>query len=90
MKHFIFLLIAVLGTSLLFSQRGKTGDETFSHRLPDNVYNTVSNASLKIVNEVDHDIIVLVRDQDKKYVRHAYIRNKQTLIFEDLPIFLTF
>jgi hypothetical protein len=86
MKHFIFLLVTVLGSSLLFSQRGKTGDETFAHRLPDNVYNTVSNASLKIVNEVDHDIIVLVRDQDKKYVRHAYIRNKQTFVFEDLPI----
>lgn len=39
-----------------------------------------------MINEVDHDIIVLVRDQNKKYLRHVYIRNKEKFTFKDLPI----
>ena len=79
---FCFFLIS----SLTFSQRGKTGDKTFASKFPPDVYNEVSNASLKMINEVDHDIIVLVRDQKKKYLRHVYIRNMDEFTFEDLPI----
>ena len=71
--------------SLAFSQRGKTGDKTFSDRFPEDEL-TLSSASLKMVNEVDHDIIVLVRDQEKKYLRHVYIRNNDEYTFSDLPI----
>ena len=79
---FCFFLIS----SLTFSQRVKTGDKTFASKFPPDVYNEVSNASLKMINEVDHDIIVLVRDQKKKYLRHVYIRNMDEFTFEDLPI----
>ena len=71
--------------SLAFSQRGKTGDKTFSDRFFEDEL-TLSSASLKMVNEVDHDIIVLVRDQEKKYLRHVYIRNNDEYTFSDLPI----
>jgi hypothetical protein len=70
---------------LAFSQRGKTGDKTFEDRFPEDAL-TFSSASLKMVNEVDHDIIVLVRDQEKKYLRHVYIRNNDEYTFLDLPI----
>ena len=70
---------------LAFSQRGKTGDKTFAGRFPEDEL-TFSSASLKMVNEVDHDIIVLVRDQEKKYLRHVYIRNNDEYTFSDLPI----
>ena len=60
------IFIFLLASSLVFSQRGNTGDKTFAPRLPEDVFNSVSNASLKMINEVDHDIIVLVRDQNKK------------------------
>ena len=76
-----FIMIAFLA----FSQRGKTGDKTFADRFPEDEL-TFSNASLKMVNEVDHDIIVLVRDQEKKYLRHVYIRNNDEYTFSDLPI----
>lgn len=76
-----FIMIA----SLAFSQRGKTGDKTFSDRFLEDEL-TLSSASLKMVNEVDHDIIVLVRDQEKKYLRHVYIRNNDEYTFSDLPI----
>lgn len=76
-----FIMIA----SLAFSQRGKTGDKTFSDRFIEDEL-TLSSASLKMVNEVDHDIIVLVRDQEKKYLRHVYIRNNDEYTFSDLPI----
>ena len=39
-----------------------------------------------MVNEVDHDIIVSVRDQEKKFLRHVYIRNNDQYTFEKLPI----
>lgn len=76
-----FIMIAFLA----FSQRGKTGDKTFSDRFLEDEL-TLSSASLKMVNEVDHDIIVLVRDQEKKYLRHVYIRNNDEYTFSDLPI----
>ena len=79
-------LIFILVSTLVFSQRGNTGDKTFAQMLPEDVFNSVSNASLKMINEVDHDIIVLVRDQNKKYLRHVYIRNKEKFTFKDLPI----
>ena len=79
---FCFFLIS----SLAFSQRGETGDKTFASKFPPDVYKEVSNASLKMINEVDHDIIVLVRDQKKKYLRHVYIRNMDEFTFKDLPI----
>ena len=41
---------------------------------------------MELVNEVDHDIIVVIRDQRKKYVRHVYIRNHENYIFDKLPI----
>ena len=44
------------------------------------------NLDGKIINEVDHDIIVVIRDQRKKYIRHVYIRNKEKFKFEELPI----
>jgi hypothetical protein len=71
---------------LVYSQRGKTGDQTFSNLFPKDVLNEVSNSSLKIINEVDHDIIVLVRDQNKKYIRHVYIQNNGHFTFKELPI----
>ena len=80
------IFIFLLASTPVFSQRGNTGDKTFAHRLPEDVFNSVSNASLKMINEVDHDIIVLVRDQNKKYLRHVYIRNKEKFTFKDLPI----
>ena len=85
MKKSLFLFF-LLCTSLAFSQRGKTGDSTFAHRFPDDVFNTVSNASLEMVNEVDHDIIVVIRDQNKKYLRYVYIRNLERFTFDKLPI----
>ena len=86
MKKTTLIFAILLITGSVFAQRGKTGDKTFSHRFPPEVFNTVSNASLVLVNEVDHDIIVLIRDQEKKYLRHVYIRNNDTYIFKDLPI----
>lgn len=75
----------IIVSSIAFSQRGKTGDKTFADRFPQDAQ-TLSSASLKMVNEVDHDIIVLVRDQEKKYLRHVYIRNNDEYTFSDLPI----
>ena len=80
------LLVLFLSSTLLFSQRGRTGDKTFENRFPEDVSNSISNATLELVNEVDHDIIVVIRDQRKKYVRHVYIRNREKLIFDKLPI----
>ena len=55
-----------ISLTLLSAQRGKTGDKTFVNRFPEDKFNEISNASLEIVNEVDHDIIVVIRDQRKK------------------------
>ena len=80
------LLVLFLSSTLLFSKRGRTGDKTFENRFPEDVSNSISNATLELVNEVDHDIIVVIRDQRKKYVRHVYIRNREKFIFDKLPI----
>ena len=80
------LLVLFLSSTLLFSQRGRTGDKTFENRFPEDVSNSISNATLELVNEVDHYIIVVIRDQRKKYVRHVYIRNREKFIFDKLPI----
>ena len=80
-----FIVCFIMIAFLAFSQRGKTGDKTFADRFPEDVL-TFSSASLKMANEVDHDIIVLVRDQEKKYLRHVYIRNNDVYTFLDLPI----
>ena len=82
----ITLIVLILSSTLLFSQRGRTGDKTFENRFPEDVSNSISNATLELVNEVDHDIIVVIRDQRKKYVRHVYIRNREKFIFDKLPI----
>ncbi|GIS21944.1 MAG: hypothetical protein CM15mP122_4500 [Bacteroidota bacterium] len=85
MKIYLFVVYFSF-FSLAFSQRGITGDKTFSSRFPEDKFNEISNASLEIVNEVDHDIIVVIRDQRKKYIRHVYIRNKEKFRFDNLPI----
>jgi len=72
MKKYFFCIL-LLSATMVFSQRGKTGDKTFAHRFPEDKFNRVSNASLTLINEVDHDIIVVIRDQEKKYIRHVYI-----------------
>ncbi len=82
----IFIICLLFATSLAFSQRGNTGDKTFENRFPLDVLSEVSNSSLLLINEVDHDIIVVVRDQNKKYLRHVYIRNNDQYVFKDLPI----
>ena len=82
----IFIICLLFATSLAFSQRGKTGDKTFENRFSPDVLSEVSNSSLLLINEVDHDIIVLIRDQNKKYLRHVYIRNNDQYVFKDLPI----
>mgnify|MGYP000724995349 CR=1 FL=1 len=46
---FTFLIVS----TLIYSQRGKTGDKTFLNRFPSEVFNEVSSASLKMINEVD-------------------------------------
>jgi len=79
---FTFLIVS----TLIYSQRGKTGDKTFLNRFPSEVFNEVSSASLKMINEVDHDIIVLIRDQEKNYLSHVYIRNNESYTFKELPI----
>ena len=51
-----FLVFYLSFFTLAFSQRGITGDKTFVSRFPEDKFNEISNASLEIVNEVDHDI----------------------------------
>ena len=85
MKKYLILCLLMI-PSLTLAQRGKTGDKTFKHRFPPEVFNEVSNASLVLINEVDHDIIVSVRDQEKKFLRHVYIRNNDQYVFKQLPI----
>jgi hypothetical protein len=85
MKKYLILCLLMI-SSLTLAQRGKTGDKTFKDRFPPEVFNEVSNASLVLINEVDHDIIVSVRDQEKKFLRHVYIRNNDQYVFKQLPI----
>ncbi|MDC0515156.1 hypothetical protein OAN99_05010 [Flavobacteriaceae bacterium] len=85
MKKYLILCLLMI-SSLTLAQRGKTGDKTFKDRFSPEVFNEVSNASLVLINEVDHDIIVSVRDQEKKFLRHVYIRNNDQYVFKQLPI----
>ena len=55
-NYFIALL---LFTCMLYSQRGKTGDKTFENRFPEELFNDVSNSSLELINEVDHDLSLI-------------------------------
>ena len=41
---------------------------------------------MEIKNTVEHDIIVLIRDQYRKYARHVYIRNGERFTLKNLPI----
>jgi hypothetical protein len=86
MKNFCTLFLLMVLPLTLYAQRGKTGDKTFAHRFPPDVVNESSNASLLVINTVDHDIIVCIRDQYKKYISHIYIRNNEEFLFENLPI----
>ena len=84
-KNKLLLLLLVVPVCV-YSQRGKTGDNTFADRFPADVIAPISNTSLLVKNTVDHDIIVCVRDQYKKYLNHIYIRNNDEYLFTGLPI----
>ncbi len=86
MKKFTSLLFIFLLPLLCTAQRGKTGDQTFAHVFPADVESEVSTSMLEVTNEVEHDVIVLLRDQNRKYMRHAYIRNGGSFIFKNLPM----
>ena len=68
-----------LGLTILHAQRGITGDKTFSYRFPEDKFNEISNASLEIINEVDHDIIVVIRDQRKNIFAMFILETKRNL-----------
>ena len=89
MKRY-FKLLAVVFLMLCFlivnAQRGNTGDKTFADRFPEDVVSPAANTFLLVKNTVDHDIIVCVRDQYKKYLNHVYIRNNDEYLFTGLPI----
>tara|TARA_B110000263_G_C15162790_1_gene443163 strand:- start:142 stop:552 length:411 start_codon:yes stop_codon:yes gene_type:complete len=72
--------------SLCFSQRGETGDKTFVDKFPPDVIYEISSSAILIRNTVDHDIIVCIRDQYKKYLNHVYIRNNDEFLFTGIPI----
>ena len=85
LKNIFFAFLLSLPLSIE-AQRGKTGDKTFSDRFPPDVVFPTSNTFLLVKNTVDHDIIVCVRDQYKKYLNHVYIRNNEEYLFTKLPI----
>tara|TARA_B000000557_G_scaffold254132_1_gene243935 strand:+ start:567 stop:995 length:429 start_codon:yes stop_codon:yes gene_type:complete len=85
LSFFNFFLLFLFSFSLI-AQRGETGDKTFANRFPPDVVVQNTNTYLKVENTVDHDIIVCIRDQNKKYLNHIYIRNNDDYIFNDLPI----
>jgi hypothetical protein len=83
----INLLLILLTLPLtIHAQRGVTGDKTFAVRFPPDEVAPISNTFLLVKNTVDHDIIVCVRDQYKKYLNHIYIRNNEEYLFTGLPI----
>ena len=86
MKNKSLFLLFLFFSACLFAQRGQTGDKTFAYRFPPDVVNENSNATLMVINTVDHDIIVCIRDQNKKYISHIYIRNNERYLFKNLPI----
>ena len=71
---------------MVSAQRGNTGDKTFADRFPEDIISPATNTFLLVKNTVDHDIIVCVRDQYKKYLNHVYIRNNDEYLFTALPI----
>ena len=79
-----FMTLIFLSYSLS-AQRGTTGQEVFANRFPKDV-EAISNSSLLISNETDHDIIALIRGQYNEYLRHIYIRTGDEWVFEDMPI----
>ena len=81
-----FLVLFFFFSFSSIAQRGETGDKTFADRYPPDVNNQITSTDLKVENNVDHDIIVCIRDQNKKYLNHIYIRNKDEYVFTDLPI----
>lgn len=85
-----FKLLAAVFLTLCFltvsAQRGNTGDKTFADRFPEDIISPAANTFLLVKNTVDHDIIVCVRDQYKKYLNHVYIRNNDEYLFTGLPI----
>jgi hypothetical protein len=85
-----FKLLAAVFLTLCFlmvsAQRGNTGDKTFADRFPEDIISPAANTFLLVKNTVDHDIIVCVRDQYKKYINHVYIRNNDEYLFMGLPI----
>ena len=83
---YTFLAILLALPFNIQAQRGKTGDKTFADRFPPDVVAPISNTFLLVKNTVDHDIIVCVRDQYKKYLNHVYIRNNEEYLFTGLPI----
>lgn len=83
---YTFLAILLALPFNIQAQRGKTGDKTFADRFPQDVVVPISNTFLLVKNTVDHDIIVCVRDQYKKYLNHVYIRNNEEYLFTGLPI----
>ena len=84
-KFSCYIIFFLFSTSLL-AQRGQTGDKTFADRYPPDVLNNTTSTYLKVENTVDHDIIVCIRDQNKKYLNHIYIRNNDHYVFNHLPI----
>ena len=83
---YIFLAALLFTPLSMKAQRGKTGDKTFANLFPPDVIVPISNTFLLVKNTVDHDIIVCVRDQYKKYLNHVYIRNNEEYLFTGLPI----
>ena len=61
-----YVIISILFSFSSFAQRGQTGDKTFADRYPPDVNNQTTSTYLKVENTVDHDIIVCIRDQNKK------------------------
>jgi hypothetical protein len=80
---FVFALVFSLA---LHGQRGQTGDKTFADRYTNDVISPITNTYLLVINTVDHDIIVTIRDQNKNYLNHVYIRNNEEYLFTGLPI----
>ena len=78
---FSCLVLFFLFSHSLIAQRGQTGDKTFADRYPPDVNNQTTSTYLKVENTVDHDIIVCIRDQNKKYLNHVYIRNNDEYVF---------
>ena len=83
---YAYLAILLTLSFTIKAQRGITGDKTFADRFPPDIVAPISNTFLLVKNTVDHDIIVCVRDQYKKYLNHVYIRNNEEYLFTGLPI----